>query len=150
MDKSESENFKLMMNTMFALYGKRDPANEVLRVWWIKLAKFDFAVISKAFDNWTDTKPVIPTPADILPLCQHKVLIFAKLPSPLEKAENKRHADEVVNFIAAHTAKKKDMHSWAKRILTRPHRFPQGSIDAAKKLLGDYQPTAEDLEAYAT
>jgi hypothetical protein len=150
MVNTDADNFKLMINTLHALYGKREPANEVMRVWWIKLAKFEFNMISKAFDTWSDTKSIMPTPSDIIPLCQHKVTIYSRLPSPLAKEANKAHADEVVKFIAEHTVKTKDYHSWAKRIITRPHRFPKSSLEAARKLLGDYQPTEQDFKLYAS
>ena len=67
---SEKAQFKAMMKALTQLFNKPDLDIELLRIWWHKLQRFDFRVVSKAFDTWVDGNKRMPTPADILELCK--------------------------------------------------------------------------------
>jgi hypothetical protein len=45
--------------------------------------------------------------------------------------------DKLNKFIAEKLKPKTDFHAWAKRILKTPQNFPEMSVDAASKLLGE-------------
>lgn len=66
----EKTQFKAMMKAVTQLFNKPDLDIELLRIWWHKLYRFDFHVVSKAFDTWVDSNKRMPTPADILELCK--------------------------------------------------------------------------------
>lgn len=66
----EKTQFKAMMKAVTQLFNKPDLDIELLRIWWHKLYRFDFHVVSKAFDIWVDSNKRMPTPADILELCK--------------------------------------------------------------------------------
>lgn len=70
----EKAQFKAMMRAVTQLFNKPDLDIELLRIWWHKLSRFDFNVVSKSFDTWVDANKKMPTPADILELCKLKEL----------------------------------------------------------------------------
>ena len=74
MQEQEKSQFKAMMKALTQLYGKQALEQELLRIWWHKLHRFDFHMVSKAFDSWVDTNKRMPTPADILELCKAQEL----------------------------------------------------------------------------
>jgi len=59
-----------MMKALTQLFNKNELDTELLRIWWHKLQRFEFRVVSKAFDTWVDGNKRMPTPADILELCK--------------------------------------------------------------------------------
>jgi hypothetical protein len=67
---NEKAQFKAMMKAVTTLFNKQELDQEMLRIWWHKLNRFDFRVVSKSFDNWLDTNKRMPTPADILEICK--------------------------------------------------------------------------------
>ena len=67
---NEKAQFKAMMKAVTQLFNKSDLDIELLRIWWHKLQRFDFHIVSKAFDTWVDANKRMPTPADILELCK--------------------------------------------------------------------------------
>jgi hypothetical protein len=71
---SEKAQFKAMMKALTQLFNKNDLDIELIRIWWHKLQRFDFCVVSKAFDTWVDNNKRMPTPADILELCKSQEL----------------------------------------------------------------------------
>jgi hypothetical protein len=134
---SDKKAFKEMINAVFSIYGKPLPEQEMLRIWWHKLERFEFGVVGRAFDKWTDTPNKLPQPADIVQLCKPRESEYHALPAPVSYAENKENVDKLNRFIAEKLKPKTDFHQWAKRILATPQNFPEGSIEAAKSLLGD-------------
>lgn len=76
--------FKQMMMAVTTLYGKTELNQELLRVWWHKLERFEFKIVSKAFDTWTNDSKRMPTPADIIELCkaEQSRVFSVKLPKP--------------------------------------------------------------------
>jgi hypothetical protein len=135
MINSESDKFKSMLTVLYSMYGKREPDNILLRAWWMKLAKFDFNVISQAFDTWSDTKTVIPTPADILPLCRPKEPVYAQISKTIDYAGNQKHAEEVKQAIEKMTKPNRDYKDWARKIIANPKNYPDISLRYAKEAL---------------
>jgi hypothetical protein len=135
MIETDKKAFKDMVNAVFTIYGKPLPEKEMLRIWWHKLERFDFNVVGRAFDKWTDTPNKLPQPADIVQICKPREAEYHALPSPASYAENKENVDKLNKFIAEKLKPKTDYHAWAKRILKTPQNFPEMSVDAARKLL---------------
>lgn len=132
---TDKKEFKRMMNALMAIYYKQELSGDALRIWWGKLEKYEFSVVCKAFDKFSDISVKAPEPSDIIALCQHKVTIFAAIPSPLAQAENKRHSNEVLKFVANGLTKTKDMKEWARKIISSPKSYPDISIRYAKEAL---------------
>jgi hypothetical protein len=133
----EKKQFWLMINIAMELTNHPPLTKEAIVTWWHMLSKYDYDVVEKAVDTWCKTMSKPPTPADILPLCQHKVTIFARLPSPLTKADNKRHADEVVKYVAEHIQPVKDKRQWARDLISgkKISNHPEIAIPMAKAAL---------------
>jgi len=89
----EKAQFKSMMRALTTLYGKQELDQELLRIWWHKLNRFEFSIVSKSFDTWVDTNKKMPTPADIIEMCKARemknipVMIGRKITDE-QKAEN--------------------------------------------------------------
>ena len=62
---------------------------------------------------------------------------FKALPAPVSYEDNKVHADKLALFIHERLKPQTDYHAWAKRILRTPQNFPDTSVEAARKVLGD-------------
>ena len=82
MNNSEKQQFKAMLDTLFELYGRRQPEQNLLRVWWQKLERYPMEVVGKSFDKWTSNSNKAPTPYDIIIICRNKnqELLAANLP----------------------------------------------------------------------
>lgn len=115
--------------------GRTQIEKPMMAYWFNKLDAYNFDEVEKAFDYWLKSQSELPTISDILKLCQHKVTIFAKLPSPIAKADNKRHADELVEFVAKNVKPQKDYRAWIKPILANPKLFPDVSLKLAKEAM---------------
>lgn len=125
MTNADADNFKSVLNVTYQTFGRKVPDRELLRMWWIKLARCELIEITKAFDTWIDTSKELPTIADILELCKPKVTIHARLPSPLNIESNKKHASEIKQALQSMTSPKRDMKEWARKILANPSALPQ-------------------------
>ena len=115
----EKRNFKNMMNTMANIYSKPDPSDDTLRVWWSKLEEFDFALVSKSFDDWVDKNGFMPTIFDIVSLCKASkpkeyIKMLPRNPTPYQIEHNKEKAKELISKIKL---KPTDPKAWAKTIL---------------------------------
>lgn len=115
---SDKKNFWLLINTCMELTNHPKLSKEAIVVWWHILSKYDYDVVETAIDKWCKTMSKPPMPNDILNLCKPAVTIFARLPSPLAKAENKRHADEVVAFVANNIKPVQDKKQWARDLVS--------------------------------
>ena len=135
MDDSNKKQFWGMLNVTMELTNKPPLTKETILAWWTMLSNYEFEVVKKALNQWVDNSSKPPTPHDIKELCSHKVTIFAKIPSPLAIQDNKRHADNVVKFVADRLVSKTDYKAWAKRILSNPNQFPDKSVQYAKEAL---------------
>jgi hypothetical protein len=100
----EKAKFKAMMKALTSLYSKQELDQEMLRIWWHKLNRFDFVVVNKSFDAWLDTNKRMPTPADILEICRsHEsknipVMIGRKFTQE-QKDENHRNLQEMLSKL---------------------------------------------------
>ena len=100
----EKAQFKAMLKALTTLYSKQDLDQDLLRIWWQKLYRFDFNIVSKSFDSWVDTNKRFPTPADILELCKAQeiknipVMLTRKF-TPEQKEENHRKLQEVLSKL---------------------------------------------------
>lgn len=136
MVEADKPNFKRMMNALMEIYYKPQLSNAALFAWWGKLEKYEFEEVNKAFDTYTNTESrTPPMPADILKICQHKVTIHARLPSPLSKQANAEYAHEVVEFVRDKIKPKRDMREWAKKIIESPKKYPDIAVRFAKEAL---------------
>jgi hypothetical protein len=127
--------FKDMIVAVFAIYNKPPPEKEMLRIWFHKLSRFDFSVVAKALDVWTDTPNKLPQPADIIALCKPREDVYFALPSPVNYAENKKHIEELNTFVAKKLKPKTDHKAWAKRIIANPQNFPEISLKYAQEAM---------------
>lgn len=62
---------------------------------------------------------------------------FKALPAPVSHEDNKIHADKLALFVHERLKPKKNYKAWAERILNNPKNFPESSVEAARKVLGD-------------
>jgi len=129
--------FKQVMDTVSALYQRPQLDIDTLRVWFGKLEKFEFNVVTKAFDKWVDNNKFMPTIFDILQICREKPIEFAQLQAPkLTRQQNHQYSHEVLKFMAEQQSNKpKDMRAWAKRIIANPKNYPAISLKFAKEAM---------------
>ena len=134
--ENDARNFSTMMKITWQSCGRNNLDKPTMAYWFNKLSHYEFIEVEKAFDNWLKSQSELPTIADILKLCQHKVTIHARLPSPLAIADNKRHASEVVKFINANLKKDKtDYLTWAKRMDKNPKDYDAKYVSEAREIL---------------
>ena len=128
-------SFKSMMDTLASIYQKQPLDQNTLRVWFYKLEKFEFSIVSKAFDKHIDSSKFFPSIFDILQLCREKPIEFARLEAPkLSKEQNHQYSHKVLKFMAEQdNIKPKDMRAWAKRIISNPKNYPPISLKFAKE-----------------
>ena len=134
---NDKTGFKQMMDTVTTLYQKQPLDQDTLRVWFHKLERFEFNVVTKAFDKWVDNNKFMPTVFDILQLCREKPIEFVQLEAPkLTRQQNHQYSHEVLKFMAEQDNNKpKDMRAWAKRIIANPKNYPPISLKFAKEAL---------------
>lgn len=131
---SDKLAFKEMINAVFTIYGKPLPEKELLRIWWHKLERYEFNVVGRAFDHWTDSPNKLPQPADIIQLCKPREAEYHALPAPVSYAENKENVDKLNKFIADKLKPKTNYRSWVTRILDNPQNFPEFAVQAAQEV----------------
>ena len=125
--------FKEMVNAVYTIYNKPLPEKEMLRIWWHKLERFDFATVGRAFDSWTDAPNKMPQPAEIIQLCKPREVDYYALPAPINYEENKKNVDKLNQFIADRLKPKTNYRSWIDRVLENPQNFPEFSVSEAEK-----------------
>jgi hypothetical protein len=135
MTLNDKIGFKSMMDTLTTLYQKQPLDQDTLRVWFAKLEKYEFNVVTKAFDKHVDSNKFMPTVFDILQFCREKPIEFVQLQAPkLSKEQNHKYSHEVLKFMAEQDNNKpKDMRAWAKRIIANPKNYPPISLKFAKE-----------------
>ena len=130
-------SFKSMMDTLASIYQKQPLDQNTLRVWFYKLEKFEFSVVSRAFDKHIDNSKFFPSIFDILQLCREKPIEFVRLEAPkLSKEANAVYAANVNRFVQDNKSeekKLKDMRAWAHRIIANPKNYPAISLEFAKE-----------------
>lgn len=140
MTENDKIAFKSMMDTLTTLYQKQPLDIDTLRVWFYKFEKFDFQVVTKAFDKWVDNNKFFPSIFDILQLCREKPIEFVQLQAPkLNNAQNKAQADKMLALIQERMPqeekKLKDMRAWAHRIIDNPKKYPAISLKIAREAI---------------
>jgi thioester reductase-like protein len=138
MTSNDKIGFKQMMDTVTTLYQKPNLDIDTIRVWFAKLEKYDFNVVTKAFDKHVDNNKFMPTVFDILQLCREKPIEFMQLQAPkLNNQQNKAQADKMLAMIQERIPqednKLKDMRAWAHRIIKNPKNYPAISLKTAKE-----------------
>ena len=130
-------SFKSMMDTLASVYQKQPLDQDTLRVWFYKLEKFEFSIVTKAFNKHIDNSKFFPSIFDILQLCREKPIEFARLEAPkLSKEANAVYAANVNRFVQDNKIedkKLKDMRAWAHRIIANPKNYPAISLEFAKE-----------------
>jgi hypothetical protein len=139
MDSNDKSSFKSMMDTLASIYQKQPLDQNTLRVWFYKLEKFEFSIVTKAFDKHIDNSKFFPSIFDILQLCREKPIQFARLEAPkLSKQANAVYAANVNRFVQDNKIedkKLKDMRAWAHRIIANPKNYPPISLEFAKEAI---------------
>ena len=140
MTQDDKIAFKSMMDTLTTLYQKPQLDIDTLRVWFAKLEKFEFQVVTKSFDKWVDNNKFFPSIFDILQLCREKPIEFMQLQAPkLNNAQNKAQADKMLALIQekmpVEEKKLKDMRAWAHRIIDNPKNYPAISLKTAREAI---------------
>ena len=137
MTLNDKISFKSMMDTLTSIYQKQPLDQNTLRVWFYKLEKFEFTIVTKAFDKHIDNSKFFPSIFDILQLCREKPIEFARLEAPkLSKEANAVYAANVNRFVQDNKIedkKLKDMRAWAHRIIANPKNYPSISLEFAKE-----------------
>jgi len=132
---ADKKEFMLMMKIVCSSFNHREFDKETLRYWFSKLDRYDFKIVSNAFDQWIDNSRSFPTVKDIVELCKPKAEMYAKLPHKINLAESKKHSDEVKQAVSDMTKPKRDMKAWAKKIIANPKAYPDISLRIAKEAL---------------
>ena len=137
MTLNDKISFKSMMDTLASVYQKQALDQDTLRVWFYKLEKFEFSIVTKAFNKHIDNSKFFPSIFDILQLCREKPIEFARLEAPkLSKEANAVYAANVNRFVQDNMIeekKLKDMRAWAHRIIANPKKYPAISLEFAKE-----------------
>ena len=137
MQEKDKISFKSMMDTLASVYQKQALDQDTLRVWFYKLEKFEFSIVTKAFNKHIDNSKFFPSIFDILQLCREKPIEFARLEAPkLSKEANAVYAANVNRFVQDNMIeekKLKDMRAWAHRIIANPKNYPAISLEFAKE-----------------
>jgi hypothetical protein len=137
MIEHDKKQFKAMMTALTVLYGKRELDQELLRIWFAKLKRFDVDMVSKAFDKWVDNNKYMPLPVDIIDLCkaQEARIITSALPKPTHTPEQIKENQDRLNAELAKIKPKRDHKAWAKEIMKSPEKYPDISVKFAKEAL---------------
>jgi len=106
-----------MMDVTWQSCGRNPIDKDTKSYWFDKLNTYTLPEVEKAFDTWLQSQKELPTINELLKLCQHKVTIHARLPSPLSKDSNRQHANEVVQFVADNIKPIIDRKQWARDLI---------------------------------
>jgi len=137
MIEQDKKQFKSMMSALTVLYGKRDLDQDLLRIWFSKLQRFDIDTVSKAFDKWVNGNKYMPLPVDIIDLCkaQEARIITAALPKPTHTPEQIKENQQRLNSELAKFKPKRDYRAWAHKIIANPASYPDISFRYATEAL---------------
>lgn len=140
MIEQDKKAFKDMMNSIMTIYSRPLPDQDLLRIWFMKLDKYDFAAVCKAFDQWVDSSKHCPTIYDILSLIRPKIEFVPSLQAPkLTIEQNKDHSNKLLAEIQKRMPKEekklKDYKQWAHNIINNPKKYPAISLQFAKEAL---------------
>jgi len=118
--ENEKIGFKDMMHSVTTIYSRPDLDRETLRIWWSKLERYEFMVVSKAFDRYVNNNKFMPTISDILDICrlQEPKEFVKALPRHFTEQEIRNNHDKMKR-VASEIASRPtaDPKAWARRIL---------------------------------
>jgi|SRR5210317_555011 len=138
MVEEDKMKFKNMLDTVMALYGKPSPDKDTLKVWWAKLSKYNFDIVTRAFNNYVDRYKIMPSVASIIELCKvNPIQDYVPLPkykSNPEKVEENRKMfkEHMQKFMLS---PKPEPKAWAKKIMENPGHYPEISVRYAREAL---------------
>lgn len=102
MINEDKKTFAEMLNTMFDIYGRKNADQNLMRVWWGKLCKYDLDVVSNSFDTYTSSSNKCPTPYDIIILCRSNIEYKRHaLPKPKINPINKEKLKKEMKDLAS-------------------------------------------------
>lgn len=138
MVEEDKVKFKNMLDTIMALYGKPSPDKDTIRVWWAKLSKYDFDIVTRAFNNYVDKYKVMPNIASILELCKvNPIKDYVPLPKfksdPAKAEENRKKFKECLQNFSA--MPKPEPKAWAKKIMLNPGHYSDLAVQYAREAL---------------
>lgn len=131
----DTKQFASIMKVTWQSFGRNNLDKDTMRYWFDKLSKHELISVERAFDEWIKSQKELPTVSEILKLCQHKVSIHARLPSPLAIADNREHAKDVMDYVAKNIKPKRNYRAWAEKIIASPSKYPDISLKLAKEAL---------------
>ena len=135
MIEQEKIGFKDMMHSVTTIYSRPDLDRETLRIWWAKLQKYEFMVVSKAFDKYVNSNKFMPTISDILDICrlQEPKAFIKALPRHFSEQEIKSNHDKMKR-VAFEIASRPvvDSKAWARRILNDAEKGKYKSLIGIK------------------
>lgn len=104
MVNTEKQSFWNMMNVCCELYKRPALSKEAVSIWWSKLEKYNFNIVSRAFDKWSTDNSFMPTPHDIIELCktQQERVFNQKITKKLsedELAANRERIKDIINGL---------------------------------------------------
>jgi len=132
---SDKLAFKEMLIAVYTIYSKPVPTKEILRLWWHKLEKFEFNVVGRAFDRWTDTPNKLPQPGEIKDMCKPREDVYKALSAPIDYESNKNHSTELIKIVKEGVKAPIDMRGWARLIKANPKNYPDISLRYAEEAL---------------
>jgi len=116
--ETDRNAFATMMKVTWQSYGRTNLDADTMRYWFDKLIQQDLPTVERAFDEWLKSQKELPTINEILKLCQHKVTMHARLPSPLTKEANRQHSNEVMAYVANNMKPIVDRKKWARDLVS--------------------------------
>ena len=66
---------------------------------------------------------------------KHEIEFFTAIAAPMNNIDNKRNSNEVLEYIAANIAPKRDPKAWARLIIANPSNYLDISLKYAKEAL---------------
>lgn len=133
MNDLNKKDFWVMLNVTMELTNHPPLSKEAVIIWYNQLKQFEFSDVSNAIDSWLKVSSKPPTPKDIIDACKPKQQDFKALPRPKMSEEK---VNQIHEKLSQFTSPKRDMKSWAKKIIDNPSMYPDISLRFAKEALG--------------
>jgi len=100
----EKRNFWNMINVCMEVCKGKELSKDAVTVWWMKLNPYDFNIVAKALDKWTDNNTKPPTPKEIIDLCKEQVNRqytpkLARKFTPEEKEANRKRLADMLSTL---------------------------------------------------
>lgn len=133
--ETDRGDFITLMTVMWQSFGRNAPDGRTMHAWFNALKKYELFEVTEAFDTWLKNQTQLATISEILKICKPKVTIYARIASPLAIESNKRHATDVMTYVAKNIKPQSDYRAWTRKIIANPFRYPDISIKLAKEAL---------------